>query len=87
MTVNSAELTAWDIQEWIAARIAAYLKMSRDDISSEASFSELGLSSLQSVELAAELEDWSGQEIPATMVFDTPTIEQAAAYVLGGAHR
>ncbi|RKS10370.1 acyl carrier protein [Nocardiopsis sp. Huas11] len=73
----------WDVQEWLSDRLAVILRIDRDTVSPGATFSELGLSSIQAVELAAELEDWSGHDVPATFVFDSPTIEDAAAYIVG----
>lgn len=80
--MTTSVLGKWQIEEWIAGRVAATLKLPVADVSPEAVFSELGLSSVQAVELAADLEDWSGCEIPATFVYECPSVGEAAAYVV-----
>jgi acyl carrier protein len=44
---------------------------------------ELGLDSLQSVCLAGDLEAWLGTEIPATAIWDYPTIDCLCEYLTG----
>jgi acyl carrier protein len=69
------------VQSWLVGRVAEYLKVAPGSVSPQVVFSELGLSSVQAVELTAELEDFSGRKIPATLVYEYPTIEDVAAYV------
>jgi acyl carrier protein len=71
----------WQIQDWLVAKIAEKLALAADDVEPGAVLGELGLSSIQAVELAADLEDFSGCQIPATFVYDCPTILDAARYV------
>lgn len=79
--MTTTPLTQRHVKAWMIKRVAEYLKVGPETVSPDAVFSELGLSSVQAVELTAELEDFSGREIPATMVYEYPTIEDAAAYV------
>jgi acyl carrier protein len=81
--VTTTTLTQRQVRRWLTGRVAEMLNVAPDTVSPHAVFSELGLSSLQAVELAAELEDMSGREVPATMVYEYPTIEDVAAYVAG----
>ncbi|WP_306323699.1 MULTISPECIES: acyl carrier protein [unclassified Streptomyces] len=69
------------LRTFMTTRVAELLKVAPDEVSQDAVFRDLGLSSVQVVELAAELEDFSGRQIPATMVYEYPTIADAAAYV------
>jgi acyl carrier protein len=78
---HPTKLTERQLRTWMTARVAELLKVAPETVSHDAVFLELGLSSLQVVELAAELEDVSGREIPATMVYEYPTIGEAARYV------
>jgi acyl carrier protein len=80
--MTRAALTAWEIQDWLVGRITATLRLTASEVTPESVFSELGLSSVQGVQLAADLEDWCGCEIPATFLYECPTIEDAAAYVV-----
>ncbi|TDC25345.1 acyl carrier protein [Streptomyces sp. 8K308] len=78
-----AALTPWQVQDWLTARVAEMLRVDAAQISAEAMFRDLGLSSVQLVEMTADLEDWSGRTLPATFVFDCPTIEDAVAHLTG----
>jgi acyl carrier protein len=81
--MTTTTLTQRQVKNWLIKRIVQILQIAPEDVSSHAVFSELGMSSLQAVELAAELENWSGREIPATIVYEYPTIEDASTYVIG----
>ncbi|GAB2883488.1 acyl carrier protein [Streptomyces mayteni] len=78
-----AALTPWQVQDWLTARVAEMLRVDAAQVSSEAMFRDLGLSSVQLIEMTADLEDWSGHTLPATFVFDCPTIEDAVAHLTG----
>src|SRR5205807_2381692 len=39
------------------------------------------MDSVQAVSMAADLEDWLGRELPATLVYDYPTIEGLARHL------
>jgi acyl carrier protein len=67
----------------MVGRIAEMVRVPPETVSPDAVFSDLGLSSVQAVELTAELEDRTGREIPPTLVFEYPTIDEAAAYIAG----
>ena len=80
--MTTTPLTQRQVENWLTTRIGQILRVTPEDVSSHVVFSELGMSSLQAVELAAELEDWSGREIPATIVYEYPTIEDVSTYVI-----
>jgi acyl carrier protein len=46
-------------------------------------FADLGLDSLMAVELKQLLEDRFGQPLSATVVFNYPTVEKLAGYLMG----
>ena len=80
--MTTTTLTQRMVKDWLIKRVAHILRVAPEDVSSHTVFSELGMSSLQAIELAAELENWSDREIPATIVYEYPTIEEASAYVI-----
>jgi myxalamid-type polyketide synthase MxaE and MxaD len=75
------------VADWLVERIAAILKVDAGSISYEAAFADLGLSSVQAVELSGELEQWAGLRLPPTLAYDCPTIDSAAEFVAGEARR
>ena len=71
---------AW-LQGWLAERLgrdAAHIDPRED-------FSALGLDSLQSVNLALELEGRIGRALPATLVWDHPSIDALVRNLVGAA--
>jgi myxalamid-type polyketide synthase MxaE and MxaD len=67
----------------MVGRVAEMLKAPPGTVSARAVFSDLGLSSMQAVELTGELEELTGREISATLVYEHPTIDDAVAYIVG----
>jgi len=87
-----AVLTAHAVRRWLVTRISTLLAVPAAAVHPDVALSELGLSSVQAVQLAADLEDWSGRPIPATFVYEFPTIGEAARHLaalpgLDGARR
>lgn len=69
------------VADWIVERIADLLECDPADIPVDAPFVDLGLPSVQAVELSDDLQTWAGLELPPTLAFDYPTIEAVAGYV------
>lgn len=78
-----AALSERAVRRWMTARIAVLLRLPPSAVHADAVLQELGLSSVQAVELAADLETWSGRTIPATLVYECPTVRDAARHVAG----
>jgi acyl-CoA synthetase (AMP-forming)/AMP-acid ligase II/alkylation response protein AidB-like acyl-CoA dehydrogenase/acyl carrier protein len=74
--VDRAAIEDW-LQQWTAAR-------SRQDVASidrRRAFADFGLDSITVVELADQLSQFAGVEVPSTSPWDYPTIEALAAAV------
>lgn len=56
--------------------VAELLSVDAAQVSTATPFTDLGLSSTQLVQLTAHFEDAIGTEVPATALFDHPSIEQ-----------
>jgi acyl carrier protein len=68
------------LQEFLSEQLAMTLNMSRARIPADASFQTLGLDSLTGLEFRNRLEKVSGLRLPATLVWNYPTIERLAGY-------
>jgi|ADGO01.1.fsa_nt_gi Acyl carrier protein len=79
----STEQHVTKVSEWLVARLAKSLRMAAEDVDASATFSQLGVSSLQAVELVTELEDEFGIELPVTLFYDYPTVQAVARHVAG----
>src|SRR5438132_14219123 len=73
--------SADDIERWLVDRLQARLGEGGEEVDSHMPFSYYGLDSIDAVELAAELEDWLGQPVSATLTFDYPTVSAVATYL------
>jgi acyl carrier protein len=73
--------TSIEIQDWIVSWVAKESDLAPEVIDVQEPFVNLGLSSRQAVLLAGELEDYLGSPLPASLVWDYPTIEKLAEHL------
>lgn len=64
-----------EIREWLTERIARQLDIRPERLDENMAFSEIGLGSLDVVLICAEFEEWLGERLPPTMIYNYPTIE------------
>ena len=57
------------------------LEFSADEIEIDVPFDTYGLDSSAAVGLTGDLEDWLGQEIDPTLLYDYPTVESLAVHL------
>ncbi|MFJ8795351.1 type I polyketide synthase, partial [Streptomyces sp. NPDC102462] len=69
------------VLDTVRTHLAAVLDYDAADMTSSASFKDLGLTSLTAVELCAGLSSELGLVLPASLVFDHPTPDRLAAYL------
>lgn len=74
-------LTAAKIQSWIVSYIAAILEVDSAQINTKIPFDSYGLDSSVAVGMTGDLEDWLGQELDPTLLYDYPTIEVLAQHL------
>ncbi|MDX3133280.1 type I polyketide synthase [Streptomyces europaeiscabiei] len=69
----------------VVERIAHWSGVPGADIAGDRPLAELGLSSRDAVTIAGELADALGRELPATLLWETPTVNGLVTLLSGGA--
>jgi acyl-CoA synthetase (AMP-forming)/AMP-acid ligase II/acyl carrier protein len=73
--------TATEIETWITANLALFLKIPIEEIDLSEPFSHYGLDSSIAVSLADELSTWLGRELDPTLFWEYPSIEALAEHL------
>ncbi len=80
---NPSTTTAVDtIQGWLVNQIAKQLSINAQTIKVTEPLTRYGLDSIDSVTIVGDMEDWLDAELPSTLLWDYPTIEKAADYLV-----
>jgi acyl-CoA synthetase (AMP-forming)/AMP-acid ligase II/acyl carrier protein len=72
-----------EIQEFIIDKVAIALQRDRSKLDLDMSFADLGLQSVDEVEISAHLEDWLGTRLSPTLTWDYPSIRLLSRYLAG----
>jgi acyl carrier protein len=78
-SVTRAEARQW-IDEWLTANLGSRSGSDVDNVA----FAELGMDSLQGVQLAHELSEWLGYELGVTVSWNFPTAAALADHLAAG---
>jgi acyl carrier protein len=78
---NKKRPNAIDIENWLVVYLSKELDMRPDEIDVTMPFDRYGLSSLQSVIMTGDLNDWIGYEVDPTLPYDYPCIKALAQYL------
>ncbi len=70
------------IQVWLVQQLADVLSLDPATIDVTQPLTRYGLDSIDAVTLVGDLEDWLDLELPATLLWDYPTISKAATYLV-----
>lgn len=73
--------TKADYIEWLVKIVETYGRIPKDKIDITLPFLQLGLSSLDVVQIIQDFKKWSGKELAATIFFEYSTIEELAGYL------
>lgn len=73
--------TAQEIQAWIVSYLAQLLAIELDEVNVKIPFDHYGLDSAAVVGMTGDLEDWIGQKIDPTLLYDYPTIEALSQHL------
>jgi acyl carrier protein len=69
------------IRDWLVAQFAEILGIPPQEIDPNEPLMGYGLGSIQALTLVADLEDWLGRELPATLLWDCPTMGELIKYL------
>jgi len=70
------------IQQWLVSQLAKQLSLDPKNIKVQEPLTRYGLDSIDAVTLVGELEDWLDLELPSTLLWDYPTVEKAATFLV-----
>jgi len=74
-------VTASDLEAWLTERIAARLRLPRSHVHVTTPFVEFGMSSMDAVGIAVDLERWLGRPLSPTAIYNYPTISALARWL------
>ena len=74
-----------EIAAWLRSRIAGVLGVDPGRLDVSQPLARYGLDSKRALTLAADLEGWLGRSLPATLLYEYPTIEALSAHLSGEA--
>ncbi|HEY9857226.1 MAG TPA: acyl carrier protein [Stenomitos sp.] len=77
----TAPITRQALEDWLVERLTQDLNLEQE-IDVRRPFSYYGLDSVMAISLAADLEDMLGRELEPTLLWDFPTIEALAAFLV-----
>lgn len=66
---------------WLVGEIAQRVGVPPDRIDVDADFDEFGLDSVQAVAVSGALSERLGQELPATLLYEHPSIRELAGFL------
>ncbi|MGE0863956.1 MAG: SDR family NAD(P)-dependent oxidoreductase [Vicinamibacterales bacterium] len=72
-----------DWATWLRQLMAARKKLPDALVDISEPFSSFGLTSIEAVEIAAQIEDLTGRKVPATALWDYPSIRAFASFLSG----
>lgn len=81
MSVDAHPPNTQAIEDWLIERVSALVGVAPNQLDTAQPFATFGLDSIAAVGLAGELEDWLEIELPATILWDYPTIAALAEYL------
>jgi acyl carrier protein len=85
MSVNPLVLTLDSVRQHSLLFLAKILHTDAGKINPDADFDRLGLDSVMAVALILDLEEWSGRDLEPSLLFEYPTINELAKYVIASA--
>lgn len=76
---DSNNRTAATIRAWLLAKCAEVLDVPVESLDPFEPLNSYGIGSVQAVSLVGDLEEWLGRQLPATLLWDYPTLDAVAS--------
>jgi oxalate---CoA ligase len=73
-----------DIQAWLVSRVAEALEIEAGGLDVRLPLTSYGLESIDAFTIAGDLASWLDCELPATLLWEHPTVEQLARHLATG---
>ncbi len=70
-----------EIKSWLVSKLAEIRGIDGEEIDVQEPFADFGLNSIDAVSLSGDLEDLLGVTLPATLLWDFPTIEELSTHL------
>ena len=71
-----------EIKSWLVSKLAEIRGIDGEEIDVQEPFANFGLNSIDAVSLSGDLEDLLGVTLPATLLWDFPTIEELSTHLV-----
>lgn len=78
---STCQLSAKEIEAWLVQRIAAQLHISASQVHVTTPFLELGMGSLDAMEVASDLQHWLDRRLSPTAIYNYPSISSLASWL------
>lgn len=73
--------SAKEIERWLVQRIAGCLRVAPVEIDTDKPFLEMGMGSLDAIEVTADLQQWLGRNLSPTAIYNYPNIASLALFL------
>jgi acyl carrier protein len=71
-----------EMREWLTERIAAALKVRKDEMDPDTPFARYGLQSIDSVIMASKIEEEFGASVEPTLLWEHNTVNLCATHLV-----
>jgi acyl carrier protein len=80
--MNADVLEYQELVDWLTTKVAGYVNVPPDTIDIDAPLADCGIDSASALTLCADLLDEKGFDVETTIVWDYPTVEAIAEYLV-----
>ncbi len=80
MTADTSEYQ--ELVDWLTIKVAGYVNASPDTIGVDTPLADCGIDSVSGMALCADLQCEKGFDVESTIVWDYPTIDAVASYLI-----